>query len=49
MAYYKFVVDWGNPDFLAVKLIVWFFQNKVTYQKQSYDGAMKMLLMVEEE
>ena len=46
---YELVVDWGNPDSLIVKLILLFFRNKATYQKQSYDSVMKMLLMVEEE
>ena len=31
------------------ELILWFFQNKATYQKHSYDCAMRMLPMVEEE
>ena len=47
--FYELVADWGNPDSLIVKLILWFFQNKATYQKQSYDGAMEMLPVVEEE
>ena len=46
---YELVADWGNPGFLTVKIILWFLQNKVTYWKQSYDGAMKMLPIVEEE
>ena len=49
MVCYELVADWGNPDFLIVKLILWFFRNKATYQKQSYGGAMKILPMVEEE
>ena len=35
MVCYELVADWGNPDSLIVKLILCFFQNKVTYQKQS--------------
>ena len=49
MVCYELVADWGNPAFLIVKVILWFLQNKVTYWKQSYDGAMKMLPIVEEE
>ena len=49
MVSYKLVADWGNPDCLILKLILSFFQNKATYQKQSYNGAMKMLPMVDKE
>ena len=49
MVCYELVADWGNPDSLIVKLMLWFFQNKATYQKQSFDGVMKMLPLVEEE
>ena len=34
MVCYELVGDWGNPDCLIVKLILWIFQNKGTYQKQ---------------
>ena len=49
MVFYELVADWGNPDCLIVKPILWIFQNKGTYQKQSYDGAMKIFSMVEQE
>ena len=49
MVCYELVADWGTPDTLKVKLILWFFRSKATYQKQSYDGVLKMLPMVEEE
>ena len=49
MVCYELVADWGNPDTLKVKLIIWFFRSKATYKKQSYDGVLKMLPMVEEE
>ena len=47
MVCYKLVVDWGNSDFLTVKLILWLFQNKATYQKKSYNGTMTVLPIVE--
>ena len=46
---YELVADWENPDSLIVKLILWFFQNIATYQKQSFNGATKILSMVEQE
>ena len=36
---YELMADWGNPDSLIGKLILWFFRSKATYQIQSYDGA----------
>ena len=47
MVCYELVVDWGNSDFLTVKLILWFFQNKATYQEKSYNGTMTVLPIVE--
>ena len=49
MVCYELVVDWGNSDFLTVKLILWFFQNKATYQEKSYNGTMTVLPIVEQE
>ena len=49
MVSYELLADWGNPDSFIVKLMLWFFQNKATYQNQSFDGIMKMLPLVEEE
>ena len=45
----ELAADLGNPDSHIVKLILWFFWSKATYEKQSYDGAKKMLPMAEEE
>ena len=47
MVCYELVVDWGNSDFFTVKLILWFFQNKATYQEKSYNGTMTVLPIVE--
>ena len=49
MVCYELVADLGNPNSLLVKLILWFFRSKVTYQKLHFDGATKMLPVVEEE
>ena len=49
MVCHELVVDWGNSGFLVMMLILWFFQNKATYQKQSYHGVMKMIPMMEED